>query len=117
MPLELVNGFIIAEDVGSWGPPIPLTIASGVISVSGPGYYELDGANASNDLDTINGGSNGDVIVLKIANDARNVVVKHGTAGDDNIDLIDLDITMDTTNQRVKLQRGSTNWVEFAPRP
>ena len=119
MPLLIINGSIVSEDLGSWGPPIPLTIASGVISITGPGYYELDteGAGVTDNLDTINGGSEGDVIILKIANDARNVVLKHGTAGSDNIDLIDLDITMDTTNQRVRLQKGSTNWVESSSRP
>lgn len=117
MPLEIVNGYIIAEDLGSFGPPIPLTVTAGVISISGPGFYELDGASSSNDLNTINGGSEGDEIILKIANNARNVVVTHGTGGSDNIDLIGLSITMDTTNQRVKLQRGATNWVESSSRP
>ena len=119
MPLLIINGSIVSEDLGSWGPPIPLTIASGVISITGPGYYELDteGAGVTDDIDTINGGSEGDVILLKIAADARNVILRHGTAGSDNIDLIDLNITMDTTNQRVRLQRGSTNWVESSSRP
>jgi len=114
MPLLIINGSIVSEDVGSWGPPIPLTVAAGVISITGPGYYELDGASASNDLNTINGGSNGDVVVFKIAADARNVVFKHGTG---NMDLIDLDITLDTTDQRVKLQYDGSNFVEFASRP
>lgn len=121
MPLVIINGIVQGEDegAGEWGTPTALTIASGVITVTGPGFYEVDteGAAASDDLDTISGGSEGDEIILKIANDARNVVVKHGTAGSDNIDLIDLDITMDTTNQRVRLQRGSTNWAELSSRP
>ena len=119
MPLLIINGSIVSEDLGSWGPPIPLTIASGVISITGPGFYELDteGAGVTDDLDTINGGSEGDVIILKSKANARDIVLKHGTAGADNLDLIDLDITMDTTNQRVRLQKGSTNWVESSSRP
>jgi len=115
MPLHIVNGIVMAEDVGSWGPAIPLTIVGGVISISSPGYYELDGAGASNDLNTINGGSNGDIAVFKIANDARNVVFKHGT---DNLDLIDLDVTLDVTEERVQLQKTAAGtWVPFESRP
>ena len=120
MPLLIVNGSIVSEDVGAYGPAIPVTIASGVISVSGPGLYEIDtqGGAASDALDTINGGSEGDVIVLKSANDAHNVVVTDGTSGSDNLDLLGLSITLDTANQRVVLQKDAAgNWVEMSSRP
>jgi len=121
MPLVLINGAIVSDcdELGSWGAPTALTIASGVITVTGPGFYEIDteGAAASDALDTISGGSEGDVVILKSKADARNVVITDGTAGADNIDLIGASITLDTANQRVKLQRGSTNWVESSSRP
>jgi len=123
MPLVIINGIVqdgAETDIGEWGTPTALTIASGVITITGAGFYEIDteGAAATDDLDTISGGDEGDQVILKIAANARNVVVKHGTAGSDNIDLIDLDVTMDTTNQRVSLQKDAAGlWVEFASRP
>jgi len=121
MPLLIINGSIVSEESGgAWGTPTPLTIASGVISVTGSGFYEIDtqAGVGSDALDTINGGGAGDVIVLKSAADARNVVITDGTTGADNLDLLGLDITLDTANQRVKLQKDSSgNWVEYSSRP
>lgn len=121
MAMVIVNGELQGDSdggsSGSWGSATALTIQGGAITVTDPGVYAIDteDAAASDDLDTINGGSEGDVIVLKLANDAHNVVLKDGTG---NFDLLGLDITLDTTNQRVKLQKdASGNWVEFSSRP
>jgi len=119
MPLVIINGAIVSDcdELGSWGAPTALTIASGVITVTGPGFYEIDTetAAATDDLDTISGGSEGDVAIFKIADDARDVVFKHGT---DNLDLIDLDVTLDVTEERVQLQKTAAGtWVPFESRP
>lgn len=57
-----------------------LTIASGVITVD-RGYHSVDTQSdgASDDLDTINGGKDGMMLVLRAENSARTVVVKDGT--------------------------------------
>jgi len=107
-------------DIGEWGTPTALTIASGVITITGAGFYEIDteGAAATDDLDTISGGDEGDVIILKSKANARDIVLKHGTAGADNLDLIDLDITLGVTQERVQLQKNAVgNWIEFSSRP
>ena len=119
MAMVIVNGELQGDSdaTGGWGSASAVTIQGGAISAPNPGVYAVDteDAAASDHLDTINGGSEGDVIVLKLANDAHNVVLKDGV---DNLDLLGLDITLDTTNQRVKLQKDSSgNWVEFSSRP
>ncbi len=59
---------------------VTLTIAGGVVTVtSSRCVIETEGAAASDDLDTINGGNIGDIVMVRAANDARTVVVKHGT--------------------------------------
>lgn len=57
-----------------------LTIAAGVITVTG-NYHTIDteADAASDDLDTISGGADGMPLFLFPANNARTVVVKHGT--------------------------------------
>lgn len=58
-----------------------LTIATGAITIT-QNFHRVDteGAAASDDLDTINGLANdGMVLVLRAANDARTVIIKHGT--------------------------------------
>lgn len=62
------------------GTPTELTIASGVITVTSSYHIvdtEADGA--SDDLDTINGGSAGQLLTLRAADDGRTVVVKDAT--------------------------------------
>ena len=123
MPLVIINGIVqdgAETDIGEWGTPTALTIASGVITITGAGFYEIDteGAAATDDLDTISGGDEGDVIILKSKANARDIVLKHGTAGADNLDLIDLDITLGVTQERVQLQKNAVgNWIEFSSRP
>lgn len=62
------------------GSPTELTIASGVITVTSS-YHTVDteADGASDDLDTINGGSDGQILTLRAADDARTVVVKDAT--------------------------------------
>ena len=56
-----------------------LTITAGVIAVTNVGSsYSIDteGASVTDDLDTINGGADGDVIFVRNVDNARNVVLK-----------------------------------------
>lgn len=58
-----------------------VTIASGAITITGPGRIVVDteGGAATDDLDTINGGSDGDVIFVFSTSGARVPTVKNGT--------------------------------------
>ena len=66
---------------GNWGPPVTLTISSGVLAVPCSGYYlvETEGAASTDDLDQITGLSSGEAVILRPVSDARTVVVKDGT--------------------------------------
>jgi len=96
------------------GAAASLTIATGIVAVTNIGSaYALDteGASATDDLDTINGGADGDIIFVRNANDARNVVLKHGAGNIWNPDLSD--ITLDVTTDLVTLRYSSVlaYWV------
>lgn len=58
--------------------PTTLTISSGDITITQNFHLvDTEAAGASDDLDTINGGADGMVLILRQANDARDVTVKH----------------------------------------
>ncbi len=66
----------------SVGPLVnTLTIASGAVTITGGSRYYLDteGAAATDDLDTISGGVDGQILVLQDANSSHDVTVKNGT--------------------------------------
>jgi hypothetical protein len=58
-----------------------LTIASDAITVTGGGRYFIDteGAAATDNLSTINGGNVGDIVILSDVSSARDVTIKNGT--------------------------------------
>jgi hypothetical protein len=95
----------------AFGPPIEVTIANGEITVA-QSYHTVDtqGDAGTDDLDTINKGRDGQLVILTAANDARTVVVKHGTG---NIDLDGgTDVTLDDSEDKVLLifDEGSSKW-------
>jgi len=76
--------------------PTELTIDTGAITVTQV-YHRIDTESnaASDDLDTINGGSAGQLLVIRPENGSRTVVVKHNTGniwmlGGDDLDLDDI---------------------------
>jgi hypothetical protein len=95
------------------GTSTALTISAGVITLTNnSSSYALDteGAASSDDLDTINGGQDGQVIFLKSANNARNVVLKHATGNifnSQNNNAPNRDITLDLTTDFVCLRYDS----------
>lgn len=98
----------------SWGSPVSVTIASGVLTISSGGNFKVDteAAGASDDLDTINGGSDGQLIILRAANSARTVVVKDGAG---NIKS-EGDMSLDNAEDTITLLYDSAlaYWVEQA---
>ena len=69
-----------------------LTIAAGVVTIVSTysTFYDIDtqSDDATDDLDTINGGEDGEIIIIRAEDAARTVVVKHDA---DNIQHIRFD--------------------------
>jgi len=94
-------GDISMSGMMNYGSPTNLTIAAGVVTVT-KSFHTIDteAAAASDDLDTINGGTDGDRLVIYAANGGHTVVLKDNTgnlrlagdmslvSGDDTIELI-----------------------------
>jgi len=107
----------------SIAPPVSTqTIASGVITITGAGVsianrqtrlrIDTESAAASDDLDTINGGLDGDILILQTIVSTRDVVVKDNTG---NI-LCGSNVTLGTTSDRLVLlyDGGLSKWVQLA---
>lgn len=89
------------------------TIAAGIITVDGS-YSEVEtaGGVATDDLDTINGGTDGDLIILTAANDAHTVVCKHNTG---NLHLAGgADFSLDSVSDTLMLIYNGSDWLEIS---
>lgn len=89
------------------------TIAAGVITISTHSYYRVanEGAAATDDLDTINGGSfDGQLLILAAASSTQDVVLKDMTG---NLRLVS-DFTLTHAQDRIMLQWDGTAWVELS---
>ena len=92
-----------------------LDIASGVVTATGTVHYiDTESDASTDDLDTINGGVTGQILVLSALHDDRTVVAKDGTG---NL-LLANDFSMDHTNDRLVLIYDGTSslnkWVELS---
>lgn len=93
------------------GVATALTITSGIITKS-RSYHKIDteSAAASDDLDTINGGAEGDILVIRATSSSRTVVAKDNTG---NLQLAG-DCTLDNAEDTLTLIYDGTNWLELA---
>lgn len=77
-----------------------LTIASGVVTVTGTTHrVDTEAAAATDDLDTINGGIDGQLLIIKSVASARDVTLKDGTG---NLQLAG-DFVLDTSSDTIML--------------
>ncbi len=115
---ESTNNVTIANDcqidgMTRLGPNTELTIASGAITVTGS-YHHVDTESdaATDDLDTINGGTVGDILILRAANGTRDIVLKDGTG---NLRL-NGDFTMNNLDDHIMLifSSGGSLWCEIS---
>lgn len=85
-----------------------LTISTGAITVTQFRHtIDTEGDAASDDLDTVNGGTTVNLVILRAENDARTVVVKHNTG---NIWLSGgADISLDNIEDAIMLAWDATN--------
>ena len=90
-----------------------LSIASGSITITNCSHtIDTESGAATDDLDTISGGIDGNVLLLRAQNSARTVVVKHGTG---NIQLDGgVDFSLDDVQDTIMLFYNSTNWLELS---
>ncbi len=94
------------------GAHIELTIAGGVVTRTQSNHIIDTQADAgTDDLDTINGGVAGDLLILRAANDARTVVVKDAI---DNL-YLEGDCALDNTQDTLMLICvGGNSWYELS---
>ena len=95
-----------------------LTISGGVVTIASTysTFYDIDteSNDASDDLDTINGGEDGEIILIRAVHSARTVVVKHDTG---NILLLGgHDHALVNTFQMIMLRyySATAKWFEVA---
>jgi hypothetical protein len=91
------------------GSPSELTVATGAITVTG-NFHTVDTESdaASDDLDTINGGTAGDVLYLQAENSGRDVTVTHNVG---NVLLPGgVGVTL-STDGVLQLVYDGTNWI------
>ena len=96
------------------GSDTALTIATGVVTLtnnSSSYVIDTEGSTSTDDLDTINGGQDGQIIFIKSTADARNIVLKHATGNifnPQNNNDANRNITLDITTDFVMLRYSST---------
>ena len=121
--LDGANGIMLDPVNGLTAPGLvitesstELTIASGVITVTASSHFvDTESDAASDDLDTINGGTAGKTLILRASNSARTVVCKDAggnlsLAGDFSLDHVDDRLVLiydDNDSQWLELSRTS----------
>ena len=98
-----------------FGSVSTLTIAAGAVAAT-RSYHQLDteAAAASDDLDSITGGAEGEVLFVRIVAAARNVVLKHGVGANLISCLGARDITLDVLTDWALLVHNGSQWTVAA---
>ena len=110
----LVDGTATLTGGYSLGAGTEYTIASGAITITKPGrvYIDTEGDGAADDLNTINGGSDGWLIFVQAADDARTVTMKNGV---DNFAIGSDRVLDNLADIGIFLYDGRTSkWIRFA---
>lgn len=107
------SGALTIKNKLNLNTPTSATIASGAITYSAVNMLiDTEGSAASDDLTTINGGVNGDILIISEVNAARDITIKHGTGNIKTSTGTDLVFT--DTEDKIILQYDGSNWVEIA---
>lgn len=100
-------GFGTAVDVGIVGDAITFADSNKFRIVT----LDTEGLAGTDDLDTINGGTEGELLILQCTSDVRNVVVKKGTS----LKLQSTSFTLNNTYDQLMLRCISDGvWVEIS---
>lgn len=92
--------------------PVELTISDGEITIDQAfNIVDTEGDNTSDNLDTINGGNYGQILVLEAAHDDRSVVVRNGVG---NI-FLQGNFTLNSKKDKIMLIKSMDNiWHQIA---
>jgi hypothetical protein len=100
-----LDSFVVLKDGGT------LTINAGAITITNSNHQvDTEGSAASDDLDTINGGSSGTLLILRSYTNARDTTLKDGT---DNLRLAG-DFTLSNSQDTIMLIRVGSYWYELS---
>lgn len=104
------GGDLSVADFLNLGAQEALTIASGAVSPT-KSYTTIatEAAASTDDLETINGGVTGDILILTATAAAETITVKNGTG---NIVLVSDFVMAGTWDTLALIKRGS-NWIEL----
>jgi len=94
------------------GSATALTIATGVVTLtnnSSSYIVDTEGSTSTDDLTTINGGQDGQIVIIQSANNNRDITLKTGVGN--IINPSGLDTTLGNINDNVVLRYSSSNWV------
>tara|TARA_R110000787_G_scaffold272740_1_gene380264 strand:+ start:12119 stop:13330 length:1212 start_codon:yes stop_codon:yes gene_type:complete len=106
---------VVTSGIISRGAPTSLTIASGAVTMTKSNHtIETESGASSDDLDTINGGSDGYIITIRSNSGARIPTVKDTAAGG-NL-LLESDFIMNAQDDTITLMYvgAFSKWVEIS---
>lgn len=115
--LTLPSGLQVGAGLLSIGEAIHTTIVNDIITVTGSNYMvDTEAGAANDDIDTIEGGIDGALLILRAESDGRTVHVRRGVAGADNILLGVADRELNNVWDRLLLiyDGDLSLWVEIA---
>lgn len=92
------------------GTPTTLTIASGIITRARSYHLVAGQSGAADDLDTINGGVAGDLLILRASSSTVTITCKDATG---NLQLAG-DFALDHADDTIILLYDGANWLEMA---
>lgn len=108
------SGLVKANAKAAFATGGELTISSGSITVTASNHrVDTESDAASDDLSTIVGGADGEILIIRPQDDARTIVIKHGVG---NISTQSgQDITLDDTDKSAMLRYDAvkTEWLEI----
>ena len=107
------GGITVSGGFTSLGSSSELTVASGEITVTSSVHtVDTEGDAASDDLYTINGGSDGSILTLMSITGTRQVTLKDAASGT-NLRLAG-DFTLSSSNDTITLMKKGTVWREIS---
>lgn len=105
------TGRISTTDFMNFGPATDVTISGGAITATRSHMrVDTEGGASTDDLDTINGGQDGDWLMLRTESSSRDVTMKHGTG---NI-FCGSDRTLNNVADWILLVNQSSQWRMMA---